>query len=192
MRTPEALFLGTSTIAAVNHDKILVTDGQVGKTGGRNIARDYFADPADLPAAWRDGDSEVRGEEQARDFTAAFEREFHSSASSPVRRDVGLNVTHRDIELLGAYHLMNIWMNEAPLSDAEQQVLRSDPTRRSAMAEDLVRRALAALPPTASPAPHRRTNVRPLPVSPPSSSATPGPGARHAPTTATSASSTPR
>ncbi|HSI03983.1 MAG TPA: phosphatidylserine/phosphatidylglycerophosphate/cardiolipin synthase family protein, partial [Myxococcota bacterium] len=146
LRTPEALFLGTSTIAAVNHDKILVTDGYAGKTGGRNIARDYFADPADLPAAWRDGDSEVRGEEQARDFTAAFDREFRSSAASRVTRDVLGNWTARDIELIGAYHLMNFWMNDPPLDDAEQQALRGDSQRRSAMASDLLQRAIAALP----------------------------------------------
>ncbi len=146
LRTPEALFLGTSTIASVNHDKILVTDGRVGKTGGRNIGREYFVDPADLPSAWRDGDSEVRGEEQARDFTAAFERELHSSAASRVTPDMFGNLAERDIELLGAYHLMNLWMNDPPLAEAEQQAVRGDAQRRSALADNLVRRAIAALP----------------------------------------------
>ncbi|MEZ0314055.1 MAG: phosphatidylserine/phosphatidylglycerophosphate/cardiolipin synthase family protein, partial [Myxococcota bacterium] len=145
LRVPESLVFGTSAVAAVNHDKIIVTDGQVGKTGGRNIANYYFADPADMPRAWHDGDAEVRGAEQARDLRTAFEREFHSDSAARVTPDPLGNWTRRDIELLGASHLMDLWMRDPPLSDAEQQALRGDASRRSAMAADLVERALVAL-----------------------------------------------
>lgn len=145
LRIPDAAILGTSGIAATNHDKILVVDNVIGKTGGRNIARDYFADPRDLPAAWSDGDAEVRGPVQARDLTTAFEREFNSRVASPVTPDVVGNWSRRDIELLGAYHLMDAWMNEAPLSESEGTALRNDPQRRSAMAARMVERALAGV-----------------------------------------------
>jgi phosphatidylserine/phosphatidylglycerophosphate/cardiolipin synthase-like enzyme len=143
---PEAALLGTSSIAATNHDKILVVDGQISKTGGRNIAWDYFADPADKPEAWRDGDSEIRGPAQAASMTLAFEREFNSKVASHISPDRFGNWVKRDIELLGAYHLMDLWMHEPALSEAECAALRADAPRRSAMADDLVKRAVAALP----------------------------------------------
>lgn len=145
LKLPEAAVAGTAGIAATNHDKILVVDNQIGKTGGRNIARDYFADPRDLPAAWSDGDAEIRGPMQARDMTTAFEREFNSSVASHVTPDMLGNWSRRDIELVGAYHLMNSWMNDTPLSETERTALRNDPQRRSAMAARLVEQALAGV-----------------------------------------------
>lgn len=50
------LEVGDRSLPSSNHDKILVADGKVGVTGGRNIGADCFAAPADVPTAWRDTD----------------------------------------------------------------------------------------------------------------------------------------
>jgi phosphatidylserine/phosphatidylglycerophosphate/cardiolipin synthase-like enzyme len=135
---------GDYGLLASNHDKILVADGQRGITGGRNIAQDYFASPKDLKGAWRDMDVLVEGREVARGLVEAFDAELgNGDASHPVRKDLFGNWDKKDIQLLGAYEMMNIWVSAPPLSEAEKEAVRADPAKREALAGALVEQALA-------------------------------------------------
>jgi putative cardiolipin synthase len=135
---------GDYGLLASNHDKILVADGQRGITGGRNIAQDYFASPKDLKGAWRDMDVLVEGREVARGLVEAFDAELRNGdASHPVHKDLFGNWDKKDIQLLGAYEMMNIWVSAPPLSEAEKEAVRADPAKREALAGALVEQALA-------------------------------------------------
>jgi phosphatidylserine/phosphatidylglycerophosphate/cardiolipin synthase-like enzyme len=133
---------------AQNHDKILVVDGQRGITGGRNIGGAYFADPKDVPTAWRDTDVVLDGKGAAAGLVAAIDAEWNQpdNVSSAVGNGLWGNLQSREVELIGAYVLMDLWMHEAPLSPAKKQALRGDEKARTRLAEDLVKRAVARLP----------------------------------------------
>jgi len=133
-------------VVASNHDKIIVADGKLSITGGRNIGRDYFVDPRDNPKAWRDTDILMDGAGPAAGLTVAFEREFErKGVVAPVYADI-VNVTKRDLELIGAYCLMDSVLNAPPLSDADKQGVRAGGPLRQKLADDLVAQALARLP----------------------------------------------
>ncbi len=131
---------------AQNHDKILVVDGQTGITGGRNIGGAYFSDPKDVPTAWRDTDVVLEGQGAAKGLTEAFDAEWSSdrNIASPVGE--GFLKTPREVELVGAYVLMDLWMNRTPLSSAVKDILRRDAHARARRVDDLVEQALARLP----------------------------------------------
>lgn len=134
---------GDYGLLASNHDKILVVDNQRGITGGRNIAQDYFASPKDLKGAWRDMDVQLEGKEVAQGLTTAFEVELHNGdAAHPVQKDLFGNWDKKDIQLLGAWEMMQAWTRAPALSEADKQALRTDPAKREAMASALVEQAL--------------------------------------------------
>lgn len=134
---------GDYGVLASNHDKILVVDNQRGITGGRNIAQDYFASPSDLKGAWRDMDVQLEGKEVAQGLTQAFDVELtNGDASHPVHKDLFGNWDKKDIQLLGAWEMMQAWTRAPALSAAEKDALRNDPAKREAMANALVEQAL--------------------------------------------------
>lgn len=134
---------GDYSVLASNHDKILVVDGKVGVTGGRNIAQDYYANPKDLKGAWRDMDVRVEGPGPAAGLTAAFEAELvNGHASKPVDKDLLGNWDKKDLQLLGAYEMMNTWLAAPAFSDAQKTALRSDPAGLKALADELVTASL--------------------------------------------------
>lgn len=61
---------------ASNHDKFLIVDSEWVVMGGRNISKNYLADPADNPHAYRDTDVVVRGGDVPAQSKRAFEEEF--------------------------------------------------------------------------------------------------------------------
>ena len=131
-----------STLAS-NHDKVLVVDGQRGITGGRNIAIDYFANPNDRKGAWRDMDISLEGAATAAGLKAAIDDELKvGSASQKVTKDLLGNWDKRDLQLVGAAELMDLWLQEPQLTDPQKAELRAKPDLQKPMAEDLVRRAL--------------------------------------------------
>ena len=143
---------------ASNHDKILVADGKVGITGGRNVAQDYFASPTDLKGAWRDMDVLLEGKGPAEGLVAAFDAELkNGGASQPVRKDLLGNWDKKDLQLLGAYELMDAWTKAPAFTDAEKAALRAGgPAREqlaAKMAEEALVRAQADLPPALRRAP---------------------------------------
>jgi len=123
-RIPEQLRhpLSSTALIACNHDKILSVDGRYGLTGGRNISKSYFADPADMPEVFRDTDVYVDSAHSAAALRRAFEVEFDdprlNDAIGPDRLG---NWVPRDLELIGAYVLMDLWL-KAPRLTTEQAV----------------------------------------------------------------------
>ncbi|MGV3621200.1 MAG: phospholipase D-like domain-containing protein [Archangium sp.] len=135
---------GDYSALASNHDKILVADNKVGITGGRNIAHDYFASPKDLKGAWRDMDVMLDGEGTAKGLTEAFEAELkNGDASQKVTKDVLGNWSKKDIQLVGAFELMEAWTKAPALDAATKDKLRTDPTLQAQMADQFVKLALA-------------------------------------------------
>jgi putative cardiolipin synthase len=149
-----------SAVLSSNHDKILVVDGQRGVTGGRNIGIDYMTENVDRKGAWRDMDVELTGAGPAKGLKAAFDAEVgKNSAARPIGRDNIANFSKKDIQLLGAYEMMNLWLNDPAMSPAQKSALRANPAGLQTLADDLVRRALvkvqADLPPDLRRAPSR-------------------------------------
>jgi phosphatidylserine/phosphatidylglycerophosphate/cardiolipin synthase-like enzyme len=141
---PLAFLKGGYAPLASNHDKILVADGERGITGGRNIARDYFASPKDLKGAWRDMDVMLEGAATAGGLKAAFDAELaNGDASNRVSKDRLGNWDKKDLQLLGSYELMQAWLKAPPLTDAEKAAMRADPSKGEALVAGLVQDALA-------------------------------------------------
>ena len=142
-----ALNIGKSYIAASNHDKILEVDGEHSITGGRNISYEYFASPEDNSAAWRDTDVIIHGEAPAMALRQAFEVEFGAPwINDKIRPDVLGNWVKRDLELIGAYSVMDSWLKDTPLTAEEKQAARTSPEVREKMAEELYEEVLQRLP----------------------------------------------
>lgn len=136
-----------SYIAASNHDKILEVDGHRSITGGRNISYEYFASPADNQAAWRDTDVAIEGKAPAMALRQAFEVEFGAPwINDTVKPDLLGNWVQRDLELLGAYAVMDSWLKDTPLTESEKVEIRSNPELREKMAQELYEDVLARLP----------------------------------------------
>lgn len=135
---------GDYSVLASNHDKILVADGMVGITGGRNIATDYFASPKDVKGAWRDMDVLLEGAATAGGLKEAFDAELkNGGASKPVQKDLLGNWDKKDIQLLGSFEMMKLWTEGPALSEAQKTALRGDAAGRTTLAAELVAQALA-------------------------------------------------
>lgn len=135
---------GDYSVMASNHDKILVVDGQRGITGGRNVAQDYFASPKDFKTSWRDMDVMLEGAPTAKGLVAAFDAELaNGNASVPVTKDVLGNWSKKDLQLLGAWEMMNAWVQAPAFTEAQKAELRANPEGRKAFVADLVTKALA-------------------------------------------------
>lgn len=138
---------GTSYIAASNHDKILEVDGEYSITGGRNISYEYFASPDDNKAAWRDTDVAIKGEASALALRQAFEVEYGAPwINDKVTPELFGNWVKRDLELLGAYAVMDSWLKDTPLTAQEKEAARTTPEIREQLAEELYQDVLARLP----------------------------------------------
>ncbi len=71
-------------IESSNHDKLLIADGEWLVTGGRNIAREYFAPHEDDAHSWRDTDVLIRGGRACLQARQAFEEEWDLLANYTV------------------------------------------------------------------------------------------------------------
>ena len=143
----QLLHLDKSYIAASNHDKILEIDGQRCITGGRNISYEYFASPTDNKVAWRDTDLAIEGVAPAMALRQAFEVEFGAPwINDTVKPDVLGNWVKRDVELIGAYAVMDSWLKDTPLTGEQREILRKDPEARKEAAQALYEDVLARLP----------------------------------------------
>ncbi len=60
-RALKALPENVRNVMCSNHDKIVIGDNEWALTGGRNISRNYFADPRDMPSSYRDTDVLLQG-----------------------------------------------------------------------------------------------------------------------------------
>jgi putative cardiolipin synthase len=159
-KRPFELFEGGYAVLASNHDKILATDGKKGITGGRNIGIDYLTEPADRKGAWRDMDVELDGEGPAKGLSAAFDAELVGGAASKVHKDLLGNWVKRDLELVGAYEMMDLWLNAPPYTEGQKAALRKDPEARKKIAHGMVLAALEKLKTEPIEALRRKPNER--------------------------------
>lgn len=144
---PGDLVKGDYSPLASDHDKILVVDGQQGITGGRNIGIDYLTSANDRPHAWRDIDVALDGAGPAAALTKAMDVEIaQDDVARPVSPDRLGNWVKRDVELVGAYVMMDEWLKDPPLSEDAKTRLRQDPAARAELAQQLVQRAVERLP----------------------------------------------
>ena len=141
------LHLGKNYSAASNHDKILEVDGERAITGGRNIGYEYYVDPKDFKGAWRDTDVYIEGEASAHALRDAFEVEYGAPwINEKVRPDFLGNWVKRDIELLGAYAIMDDWLKGEPMNDADKDKLRTSEEYQAKVAGDVYESVLKRLP----------------------------------------------
>lgn len=130
-----------------DHDKLCVADAGTpnaeGETGGRNVAGAYHQDPKDNPKSWRDDSIQVKGQ-VADGLVTALRRELNGPAVTMVKPDV-LNIDEHATELLGSYQLMEKWLKGPPLSEADKAAIRADPSKKQALADELVAQAVAGI-----------------------------------------------
>lgn len=105
-----ALFDDIRKIMASNHDKIVLVDDEYLITGGRNVSKNYFVDPADLATVYRDTDILVQSKVVANQAKLAFEEEFKAGGNFKIESDFFGNIDdmHRHLDL--AYHSMRRYM----------------------------------------------------------------------------------
>ena len=138
---------GKNYSAASNHDKILEVDGERAITGGRNIGYEYYVDPKDFKGAWRDTDVYIEGSASAHALRDAFEVEYGAPwINEKVRPDFLGNWVKRDVELLGAYAIMDDWLKGDAMSEADKEKLRTNPEFQAKVSEDVFQKALERLP----------------------------------------------
>ena len=107
-------------VVASTHDKILVVDGRLAITGGRNLAREYFAQPGDMPGAFYDTEILVHGSDVVRGLLDIFEDEFEAAKAGKVT-PFGASSKKDDKKLVRAYTQMNGWLSGAS-SEAEKSL----------------------------------------------------------------------
>ncbi len=90
-------------LASGTHNKILVVDGRIALTGGRNISRLYFAARDEDAAAVADADVLLDGVAAVAAVAAVVDDEFNARKNQEVYRDVVNLVSRRDeLRLLAA------------------------------------------------------------------------------------------
>lgn len=117
-------------VVASTHDKILVVDRRLAITGGRNLAREYFAQPEDMPTAFYDTEVLVHGADVVRGLLNIFEDEFQEAKGGRVQPLMGSSQKHEK-ELAGAYQEMDAWLRGEP--SAAQKPLAANPAWRGVL-----------------------------------------------------------
>ncbi len=122
--TDAFLTLKPIALSASDHDKILIVNGQLAMTGGRNIGAEYFADPKDDAMAFRDLDVILAGKEIGASLTYVFDANFRSGAARPVRPDT-VDVVDWGNDLLLAYRAMDAWLHGQAVPEETSAAIRS-------------------------------------------------------------------
>lgn len=121
--TDAFLTLNPIALAASDHDKILIVNGRLALTGGRNIGSEYFADPADDPMAFRDMDVLLEGKEIGANLAAVFEANFEAGEARAVKPDA-VDVVDWGEDLLLAYDAMDAWLRGRPVPEETRAAIR--------------------------------------------------------------------
>ena len=103
-------FTNIRNLIGSNHQKIIVIDGELSITGGRNVSLNYFADPADNSNVFRDTDVLLKGAEIAGIMKEAFEEEFNALENFEISKDLLGNWSGKDKELIAAEKSMDKWI----------------------------------------------------------------------------------
>lgn len=99
-------FRDIRTLTASDHDKIILVDGEYLVTGGRNISKNYFVSPKDIPTVYRDSDVVIKSKLVAKEARLAFEEEFKSSGTWKVTKDAFGDIDDMHHYLSLAYYAM--------------------------------------------------------------------------------------
>lgn len=105
------LFTSVKQFISSNHDKIIVVDGELAMTGGRNIAHHYFADPDDDSTVYRDTDVLMKGKNVAAQLDLAFSEEFERGRNWQIGKEWFGNWKERGTELEIARRVMVAHLN---------------------------------------------------------------------------------
>lgn len=97
-------------MVSANHDKILLVDGHLAMTGGRNVGAHYYASAADGHHTFRDSDILLDGQGIAAEMERAFDEEFGRRFSLEVTAAPRATESDEAAELRLAYHVMRQWM----------------------------------------------------------------------------------
>jgi len=125
-----SILRGIKNVTASNHQKIMLVDGNLCITGGRNIAYEYLAAPEDNPPTiFRDTDVIIESEEVGRSLQAAFDFEFNGlEVCKKVKPDTFGNWVSRERELLKSAESMESWIsggglvNDKSLKDVNKEL----------------------------------------------------------------------
>jgi phosphatidylserine/phosphatidylglycerophosphate/cardiolipin synthase-like enzyme len=102
---------------ASDHDKTILVDGELGLLGGRNIATEYFCDPADAGHSYRDVDVLIRSGSVADVLARAFLAQYASEHAVPAA--VGDDADAADAASVAtldlAYRTMDAWLRDGEL-----------------------------------------------------------------------------
>jgi cardiolipin synthase C len=93
-----------------NHDKILIADGRLSITGGRNIGADYFVRPGEHKIVYHDSDVVLEGPELARDLKKAFDDEWNQIGNRQIKTNL-LNLADQRWKLELARRSMQAYMD---------------------------------------------------------------------------------
>lgn len=97
-----------------NHDKIIIIDGKLTMTGGRNIGADYFCQPGEHDNVFRDMDVVFAGPNVVQQLQQAFDEEWKNLRNVPVKAD-SINFRDQTAKLDLAYRVMNRYLQNRSL-----------------------------------------------------------------------------
>ncbi len=117
------LTLNPAAVFVSNHDKVLLADGDRALIGGRNISKEYFAQPTDDPLAFRDTDLILSGPFIGKALREAFDAEYASGEAKKVERE-DIDLKDSTDDLLLAYVAMDAWLHDRPIPAPEALSIR--------------------------------------------------------------------
>jgi phosphatidylserine/phosphatidylglycerophosphate/cardiolipin synthase-like enzyme len=107
------LTLNPLSILMSEHGKILIADDRQALIGGRNIAREYLADPLDYGRAFRDADVLISTSRTGMGIQRAFAAGFESAQAYRIKSEA-VDIKDSTADLMLAYEAMNAWMRGVP------------------------------------------------------------------------------
>lgn len=107
------------TLAASNHDKIIIIDKKMTLTGGRNITKDYFSDVSDHPSAYRDTDILIDSPDLAQAMTTAIDEEMSVKDTQIVKPGGILQSEDSTTRMLFYAEAMDQWIKNLPITSAD-------------------------------------------------------------------------
>jgi phosphatidylserine/phosphatidylglycerophosphate/cardiolipin synthase-like enzyme len=120
-------------IVACNHDKLLLVDGDLSLTGGRNVSDHYYPAPEDYPKVNIDCDILIKSPTIREELTHVFDIEWNVKWNTHLRKPAhpytadSTNVILRraDTRQLAAYHIMDYWMKQEPYTEEQIKELKT-------------------------------------------------------------------
>lgn len=114
-----SVFTDFKKVMASNHDKLLIVDGELSMTGGKNIGADYFGDRGENDIIYRDSDILMLGKHAAGQMKRAFDEEWGCLKNTVVKAD-RINLKDQMYVLNLAYLSMNRYLLGMGLFKPEQ------------------------------------------------------------------------